>query len=255
MPQQFPVLNDNYPLAIITITLPAPDPKKTPEPKKWTFSFQYWRQIEYFAFDRTDASWFASLLEKLTELSKDPIEKFLCDSRKIDIWRYHTINWNQTNIPIQIEDLDWLPQHCKENQTEFPLVQFQVSMALGRVVGFWDRDHVFNIVLLDPWHNIQPHRDHNYRVDPCSPLTCDYTKLLHKLEEILVDHCDAIGCEVTAEIRGIRSSRDDLRDSNVLIIKLNDDDIDLAQLVIEEKRADSLTAIFRDGLQIHYKVE
>jgi hypothetical protein len=232
-----------------------PIPPLIKEPKKWTFSFRYWRQIEYFGFDRTNSEWFVSLLEKLNILSSEEREKFICDSGKISQWRYHSIDWGHKNIPIQLKDIDWIPSYYRDNQKEFYFVQFQISKALGRVVGFWDKDYVFNIVLLDPWHNIQPSKDHNYRVDPCNPLSCDYTKLLHSLDYILDNKCKKKNCEHVEEIKNIPTNRDALLESNVLMVKLTDEDIEYSDPLIKEIKegeTTSLNKIFKDGLKLYY---
>lgn len=247
--QQIPILGKDQP----TRAIPPPKPKGIQEPKKWAFSFQYWRQIQFFGFNRTDSGWFASLLEKLQILSNEETEKFFCDSGKIEIWRYHKINWGQKNIPVQLKDLDWLPSHCHDNQEEYELVQFQISTALGRVIGFWDKDYIFNIVLLDPWHNIQPTKDHNYRVDPCNPLSCDYTKLLHGLDEVINKKCKTKDCDYVADILSIPTSRDALFESNVLMVKLTDEDLEYADLLIKEGKTLSLNKIFKDGLRVNYQ--
>ena len=79
--------------------------------------------------------------------------------------RFHQINWGQKNCPMSREELDWLPKGYLDNADSFPMCQFQISMALGRIVGFWDENNVFNVVLLDPLHNIQPSKDYGYKVD------------------------------------------------------------------------------------------
>jgi hypothetical protein len=43
------------------------------------------------------------------------------------------------NIPIQRIDFDWIERKILENEDEYPFLQFQVSTALGRVVGFFDK--------------------------------------------------------------------------------------------------------------------
>jgi hypothetical protein len=242
---QKPVLGNQK---IVTSAIP-PDPQLVKEPKKWTFSFRYWRQIEYFGFDRTDSGWFVSLLEKLTILSSEEREKFICDWGKTSQWRYHNIDWGHKNIPIQLTDIDWIPSYYRDNKDEFYLVQFQISKALGRVIGFWDRDYVFNIVLLDPWHNIQPSKDFYYKVDPCNPLCCDYTKLLNSLDDILDAKCKKKQCEHVEEIQSIPTSRNALLESNVLMVKLTDEDIEYSELLIQEGKASSLNDIFQEGLK------
>lgn len=160
-----------------------PKTPSAPE-KKWAFSFRYWRQIDNFGLDRTGANWFVSLMEKLSELSQRDVKGFITNSAVRDAWRYHPINWSQTNIPVQRRDLNWIDPDYLDNNEEYPLLQFQVSQALGRVVGFWDEQQIFNIVLLDPLHNIQPAQSHNYRVDYCAPLETPYSLLLSRVDDI-----------------------------------------------------------------------
>lgn len=155
-----------------------------PEKLRWTFSLRFWKQIEFFGLDKSEPKWFVSLLDKLKDLSDKEIEKFISDATEQSSWRYHPINWNQKNIPIQREDLDWLDPCYRDNPDDYPILQFQISTSLGRVIGFWDEKNVFNIILLDPLHNMQPSKSHSYKVDPCSPLSCDYSSLLYDFEAL-----------------------------------------------------------------------
>lgn len=173
-----PSLGNTQPTVVQTPKTPS-----APE-KKWAFSFRYWKQIDNFGLDRTGANWFVSLMEKLSELSQRDVKGFITNSADRDAWRYHPINWNQTNIPIQRRDLTWIDADYLGNNEEYPLLQFQVSKSLGRVVGFWDEQQIFNIVLLDPLHNIQPTKSHNYRVDYCAPLETPYSLLLSRVDDI-----------------------------------------------------------------------
>lgn len=243
---QLPVLDDRF----VVLAISPPEPK-SPEPKRWTFSFRHWRQIEFFGLDRTEPSWFASLLDKLAALSDEEVEKFICDSEKLNVWRYHKIDWGQKNIPVQWKDLHWLPKNILDNEKEYVLVQFQVSMALGRVVGFWDKDYIFNIVLLDPYHNIQPHKDYNYRVDPCNPLSCDYTKLLNSLDSILESSCKSRGCNIADEIKSIPNNRDPLLNNNVIMLKITEEEMEFARLLMGEGKISTFSALFSDGLKYH----
>jgi hypothetical protein len=74
-------------------------------------------------------------MEKLSELSQRDVKGFITSSAERDAWRYHPINWNQTNIPIQRRDLTWIDADYLGNNEEYPLLQFQVTTTLGRVVG------------------------------------------------------------------------------------------------------------------------
>ena len=148
-------------------------------------------------------------------------------------WRYHRINWNQKNIPIAIQDLDWVPKEYRNNSDEYPLVQFQISKSLGRIVGFWDEDNIFNVVLLDPLHNIQPAKSHGYRVDPCSPLSCDYTSLLNEING-KAEACSVPGCGVMKELLDLEERRRSLEQFSVVMLKLPEDNVEYVEALIND---------------------
>ncbi|MFH4782639.1 MULTISPECIES: hypothetical protein [Vibrio] len=214
--------------------------------KKWTFSFQYWKQIEFFGLDKSNPSWFVSLIEKLKDLSGKDVKSFVSTGEQRDAWRYHNIDWNQTNIPIQREDLDWLDKDYRENEAEYPIVQFQVSQALGRVVGFWDENSVFNILLLDPLHNIQPSKRYNYKVDHCSPLSCNYSALLFSIDTLKRgNYCSSSDCGYHQEISNLSI---DNAYTNVVIHFLDDTEKAESEKLISEKKARDEKEIFEAGL-------
>lgn len=90
------------------------------QPKKWCFSFQFWKQIDFFGLSGKDPAWFASLLIRLQEMSRETVDSLFHDSRKKDTLRYHRVNWGQTNIPIKREELDWVPEDYRLNEDEYP---------------------------------------------------------------------------------------------------------------------------------------
>ncbi len=61
---------------------------------------------------------------------------------------------------------------------------------MGRVVGFFDEDRVFNVVLLDPLHNIQPSKTYNYRVRASYIAQCQLTKLTVTMENLIRKRAD-----------------------------------------------------------------
>lgn len=194
---------------------------KIPDEPLWTFSFRYFKEIEYFGLNKTQPSWFSSLLVRLSELSNKAIADITGNHAVRDAWRYHEINWSQKNIPIQYDDLEWVDQAYRDNPEDFPLYQFQISKALGRVVGFWDEKQVFNIVLLDPMHNIQPSKTYDYKVDACSPNESEYSKLLLKAQKIANDNVCSESCPFPAELKSIHSF--DLEEqTNILIFSISD---------------------------------
>ncbi|TVO78452.1 hypothetical protein [Sedimenticola selenatireducens] len=204
-----------------------PIPSKTNTPKKWTFSFRFWKQIEYFGLDKTDSAWMVSVLEKLQVLSQENIESVLCSPEKKKYWRYHNIDWGQKNIPVQRADLDWITDTYRDNPEDYPFVQFQISKSLGRVIGFWDDKDTFNIVLLDPYHNMQPSKAYSYNVDPCGPLSCDYTTLLAAIDSLAESDCERKSCEIRYSYLDINSRSKQLESFGVYIVKMSDENRDL----------------------------
>lgn len=217
---------------------------KSHDNKRWSFSFRYWEQVEYFGVGEASSSWFVSLLERLQEFSKLDISQFLSDGTARNAWRYHEINWNQKNIPVQRYDLTWVDSVYLDNPDEYPIVQFQVSQALGRVVGFFDEHLIFNILLLDRMHNIQPSKSHGYKVDKTAILSCDYSALLLKLQTIkktLIKETD---------IEAFDNILQQQIYANVVIHYISDEDVEKCDQLIESGVVDSISEIFKYGIHL-----
>ncbi|OFW87419.1 MAG: hypothetical protein A3J37_04665 [Alphaproteobacteria bacterium RIFCSPHIGHO2_12_FULL_45_9] len=191
--------------------------RTTPPIKLWTFSFRFWNQIEYFGVGGENKSWFISLLNRLTDMSKLQLEVLKDDGLKDGI-RFHEINWDQKNIPLQRDQFDWIPKEYLNNPDDFPFCQFHVSKALGRIVGFFDESQVFNIILLDPRHNIQPCRSFSYAVNSTHIGTCQYSRLVHTVEKF---KCASPTCSKAELLASINNKLDE--DRNVIIMNINDD--------------------------------
>ena len=172
--------------------------------KRWSFSFQYWQQIEYFGLDSqtTNLSWFVSFFDRLKQLSRESIEDFIKNSAAKDYLRFHQIDWNKKNIPITKEEFFKLaPKKFIPEEEE--IFQFMISKGKGRVVGFFDRDYVFQIVLMDPEHNVQPSRNENYSVDPTKVRLTEYAELQESCKNFKrhVDKsCSAEVCSVKTKL-------------------------------------------------------
>lgn len=94
-----------------------------------SFSFQFYRQIDYFGIGDQDNQWFASLLDRLKDLSgKD--SSLMGDATAKGAYRLHPINWNQPRIPIKKDDLDWIPKEYRDNEA-IEFLQFEISQAMG----------------------------------------------------------------------------------------------------------------------------
>jgi len=208
---------------------------------KWIFSFKFFNQIKDFGLGESDSKWFVSLLNQLKDLSKVNRKDVLESTAFKKAYRYHKINWKQKNIPIARKDLNWIDKDYLDNEEEYEMYQFQISMALGRIVGFWDENLIFNIVLLDPLHNIQPSSYNAYKVNDTSILTCQYSSLLHdikkakSLEEVKscptnYNHTDVmmhfVSEKVSSEIQslldeGVVNSIEDILELGLAFVKEN----------------------------------
>lgn len=155
---------------------------KPSEEQRWSFSYRYFSEIKNFGLDsgKVDKKWTISVVYRLQELSKLTISEVF-DSRDLaeGSLRFHEINWTQKNIPIQRADLDWIDKDYLDNPEEFPIMQIAVSKAEGRLVGFFDEQNSFQIVLFDPLHNAQPSIYNGYKVRLCQPLGCEMTAVRH----------------------------------------------------------------------------
>lgn len=219
------------------------------EDKYWTFSFANYQQIENFGFNGANVSsrWFVSLLERLKDLSSRKLSDFLKDSttQSSQGYRFHPINWSQKNIPVQRHELHWLSPMYLENEAEYPLYQFQISKANGRVIGFFDEKNHFNIVLFDPLHNMQPSKSHAYRVDPCSPMACDYTHLSDQFEQLKTVVCTNANCGYQHHLHKLS---DATQPANAVIHFLDEDMAQNAQDHIDSGSAANFTDIFENGI-------
>jgi hypothetical protein len=224
--------------------------QKEPEDQLWNFSLRYWSQLEYFGLDGKgiDNQWLVSVLERLKQLSADTIERVFKDANVRDALRFHPINWKAKNIPIKLDEIPSLPKHCYDNP-EFALHQFQISTAKGRVVGFFDENWIFNIVLLDPLHNLQPSRNFDYAVDPCGPLSCQITSLREGIKQGIA-HCEVAECKAARRVKALAHQDEQHAEQfEILMIKVTDrEQLEWAKELVANGHAESLASIFETGL-------
>ena len=146
------------------------------------FSFRFFQQVRFFAFEGLQVSWFVSLFERLQAMSGFYMEDFINPTLSSDM-RFHTIHWgDESNFTRGY--FDWVSPDYLQAEDEYPLLQFSVSRGRGRVVGFIDEKRVFQIIALDPKHNIQKSRGHEGRHD-CQPVRSDYMDLLSRIDRAL----------------------------------------------------------------------
>ena len=180
---------------------------------------------------------------RLGELGRIPIEEFK-GSPKTQAWhRYHAIDWTAKNIPIQRRDMTWVHSDYRENEAEFPFMQFHISKAVGRVIGFWDEYDVFNVIALDSLHNLQPSKDFGYTVREGTPLRCDYTSLLHDLEVARREPCRTVDCSLNVAVNKLPTED---HKHEVMILRLDNGTIEMVRML--QERGCTITDIFESGI-------
>ena len=211
--------------------------------RKITFSFSYFRQIPNFEIGGCSQGWHVGLVERLRTLGNMTPQEVLEENKGSIALRCHPIDWKAKNIPVQRNNLDWLPTEILNNEEEFPMMQFSISRSTGRIVGYFDRDpSIFHIVLLDPNHNIQPSRKTNYQIQPTTKGISQYDDLLNKVERIkkIIEECPDKSCKLHAHMAAIEELHD-----NIVYIGLDKDFYSTYQEILQ---VHSLREILEQGI-------
>lgn len=161
-----------------------------------TFSFSFFRQIEYFGIGECSNKWFIGLLERMQVLCTFTREELILGNRGNKTIRCHPIQWDAKNVPIKRGDFYWLPKEVLYNDDEFPIMQLSISTSNGRIIGFFDKDgYVFNVLLLDYNHNLQPSKKDNYQLQSTTEGISQYTDLLNKVH-LAFNSCPHQTCDI-----------------------------------------------------------
>lgn len=217
---------------------------------KWTFSFRFFREIEFFALngEKVDHAWFLSVLDRLRSLGELEIDSVLRDYSVANSYRFHPINWAAKNIPVNKSDLDWISQDYRDNDDEFPLMQFMISTGKGRIIGFFDENNVFQLVLLDPLHNMQPSKAFGYAVDPSSPLGCEFTRF-HNSVSAVAKSAKECECGLAEQVQDVLNSNGFDEKYSVLTMRIDDQGaLQDAEDLIKDGKATGFSDIFQAGL-------
>lgn len=159
-----------------------------PAEEYMSFGFKYFEQYDFFGLKDKKNSYFIALLEKLKSFSNFTLTQFQSDSHIRHTNHIHAVNWNAKNIPIKKNDLK-IPD---AEDTE--VICFKINSGGGRCAGFFDENRVFQIVLCDPQHNLQPSKDFGYKVNQTeTEKTCFEYAHAH-LQEIKNFQCDNQNC-------------------------------------------------------------
>ena len=217
----------------------------------WSFSFRFWEQLKYFGLkgNEIDNQWMVNVLDRFKELSTQTVDKVILNGGQASADRYHAIDWTAKNIPIQRSQITSIPSEYSGE--EYELHQFQVSKGEGRIVGFFDEKWVFNIVLFDPLHNIQPSKYNDYSVRPCFPLDSEFAQMQEGISKCL-EHCEAQECKAAAKLKDMATgSRAHFGSFGILMIKVANKQIidDLNQTA--EAKGIPVEQILSDGITVN----
>ncbi|OCP17782.1 hypothetical protein BC361_10255 [Ensifer sp. LC54] len=211
---------------------------------------RFWRQIDLFGLGSLDAGWFVSLCQRMSALCERNLDEFMRDNDARESFRFHAIDWQGKNVPVRRQEFDWVPKNYLENEVDFPFYQFHVSRALGRVVGFFDENQVFNILVFDPNHNIQPSRHNDYKIRPTRFGHCQYSSLISIAEEY-TGSCTNPGCSVKDGLK--KKLEEEVFDQTrgIILCKISDDHHDRFRSLRSKGHASDISEIFELGLVVY----
>ncbi|MBB6128339.1 hypothetical protein [Mucilaginibacter lappiensis] len=206
----------------------------------WSFGFKFFEQRDYFGFSTVGVSWFVSVMQRLKQASQ--MEYVGMTQVLEDGYRYHEISWDAKNIPLKRADFHWVNKNYLENEQEFPFCQFHISKGKGRVIGFWDENNVFQILLLDPLHNLQPSKFTSYELRECFPVKSEYDSLSHDIQKIIRDPCNIAGCKIFDKLSLLPSG---MNNTNVIMGYLDDGFFSMYAEILKSK---TMTEILEAGI-------
>ena len=148
--------------------------------KKWEFSFQSWAQRDFFGLkhEKVSKQWFVDLLDRLRDLSSKNIEDVTLDSAARGSYRFHKINWGEKSSIKKEKFYEYIPEEYRTEETD--IIQFQIEQSKGRVIGFFDYNQTFQVILLDPAHNMQLSKYNNYKTVKTDFLRNSYEEITTK---------------------------------------------------------------------------
>jgi hypothetical protein len=165
--------------------------------------------------------WFIALLNRLRELCREKVDRFFQDYTFQDQIRFHEVDWSAASIPIQRTDLLGLPTNIRTNDEDYPIFQFHLSKGTGRIHGFWDTNYCFQVILLDPFHNLQPSKAVQYEVRPTVFGRCEYSLLKTAVDEANEQNCIGTECPLAKQLREVHRRSEEQK--TVVIARITSD--------------------------------
>ena len=143
-----------------------------------SFSFRYFKQIDNFGITGKDDVWMSGLLDQLRLLSGKNADELLSDVTLKEHLRMHTLDLSEGKSALSLDDFASIPKRYRPTAIDCPIMQFQISKANGRVIGFFNHNHtVFYIVFLDPNHNAQLSNYNGYKIREILPCMSEFDDL------------------------------------------------------------------------------
>lgn len=150
-----------------------------------SFSFRYFKQIENFGISGKDSTWTSGLLQQLGILSEKSADDLLKDTQVKNALRMHELKFEAGKTALTKADFNHIPKAYRPtNEEDCKILQFQISKATGRVIGFFGIDHtVFYIVFLEPNHNAQLSNYSDYKIREISPCASELDDLRARISK------------------------------------------------------------------------
>lgn len=206
-------------------------PNKSVQPIGFTFGFTYWQERKYLGIGECSNAWFTSLIQRLRDLGKESIQS-LIESKGA---HFHPVGFEQSHKDCPITRQQALEMIPEAYQDDCVFYQFALSASTGRVVGFFDDRQSFQIILLDPKHNIYPYYKHEVRVDSTLMSKTDYIGLINLLDDLRDSQLCGDSCEVKQLLRTIPEYRMGKADTITLMVQISLQDLETLQILLESK--------------------
>lgn len=147
-----------------------------------SFSFRFFKQTENFGISGKTDVWMSGLLEQLRLVSGKSADELVTDLNLKEGLRMHPLDLYSGKTALSEKDFDNIPKRFQPNAQDCPIMQFQISKANGRVIGFFNENHsVFYIVYLDPNHNAQLSKFSGYKIREIKPCLSEIDDLMAKI--------------------------------------------------------------------------
>lgn len=162
-------------------------------------------------------------------------------------WRYHDINWNARAVPVERDNFDWIDRAYRDNPEEYPFVQFQLSKALGRVIGFWDETGIFNVVVLDPMHNMQPSDYSDYKLRE-TPIALGEFHAVMQVFEAKIQACAAENCGCRGIYAEVQAAVTSSLPFATMLVPMEDALFERAAKCVASGLADAISDLIQIGI-------